>query len=63
MSEPFDEVWTFTDDEEDEHSYSCICETCIQNHPERDIFYGDGDYYDWEFDDTEASDSAGGDDE
>lgn len=41
------------DDDEDPFgectgAYDCLCETCLQNHPERDILYGDGDYYKWE---------------
>lgn len=31
--------WEIPDDEdgwEESHSLDCICETCIQNHPERD---------------------------
>lgn len=40
--------WADLDDDEDNyHSYNCICEDCLQNHPERDILYGDGDYFDW----------------
>ncbi len=39
------------DEEEDYHSYDCTCENCLQNHPERDILYGDGDYFDWGEDD------------
>lgn len=35
------------DEEEDYHSYDCTCEDCLQNHPERDILYGDGEYFDW----------------
>ena len=41
------------DEEEDYHSYDCTCEDCLQNHPERDILYGDGDYFDWGDDDEE----------
>ena len=44
------------DEDEEDHGYNCICETCIQNHPERDIFYGDGDFYDWEFDEDGSED-------
>ncbi len=35
----------FEEDDERGHSFDCICETCLQNHPERDILYGDGTYY------------------
>lgn len=35
------------DDDEAAHSLTCICEDCLQNHPERDILYGDGDFFDW----------------
>ena len=34
-------------EEEEYHSYDCTCENCLQNHPERDILYGDGEYFDW----------------
>jgi len=35
------------DEEEEYHSYDCTCEECLQNHPERDILYGDGNYFNW----------------
>lgn len=35
------------DEEEDYHSYDCTCENCLQNHPERDILYGDGTYFNY----------------
>lgn len=37
----FDEAW----DEEDEppHRYDCVCEDCVQNHPERWVLYGPDD--------------------
>lgn len=42
------EPWMPLDDEEEDyHSYDCTCEDCLQNHPERDILYGDGEYFDW----------------
>lgn len=42
------------DDEEDEyHPYNCICEDCLQNHPERDILYGDGTYFNYPNDDDD----------
>lgn len=34
-------------DDDECHPYDCTCEDCLQNHPERDILYGDGDYFDW----------------
>ncbi len=36
------------DEEEEYHPYDCTCEDCLQNHPERDILYGDGDYFNWD---------------
>lgn len=46
------------DDDPEYHPYNCTCEDCLQNHPERDILYGDGDYFDWGEDenDDEAED-------
>ena len=38
---------TQDDNEEDYHSFDCTCENCLQNHPERDILYGDGDYFNY----------------
>ena len=43
----FDE-WEDEDDGECSHMLGCQCETCLQNHPEWDILYGDGTYYDWD---------------
>jgi hypothetical protein len=42
--------WFAPDDDEEEeyHPYDCTCEDCLQNHPERDIIFGDGDYFNWE---------------
>lgn len=42
--------WYYWDDEErdeDNHLYNCTCESCLQNHPERDILYGDGNYFEY----------------
>jgi hypothetical protein len=53
----------FQDDEDEEpHSYNCVCETCIQDHPERDILYGDGSNYDWDWEQEQEppDDSAAG---
>ena len=30
------------------HSAECTCETCLQDHPERDILYGSGDNFYWD---------------
>lgn len=48
------------DEDADYHPYDCTCESCLQNHPERDILYGDGDYFDWgeESDDDPESEVA-----
>ena len=35
------------DDDDEVHSDNCTCESCLQNNPERDILYGDGEYFDW----------------
>ena len=35
------------DEEEEYHPYNYTCEDCLQNHPERDILYGDGEYFNW----------------
>jgi hypothetical protein len=45
------------DEEEDEkhHSYDCTCENCLQNHPERDILYGDGEYFNYPEDETDET--------
>jgi hypothetical protein len=34
--------WGFFEEQEEEmyHSWQCVCETCIQNHPEREILLG-----------------------
>ena len=50
-----DEVWANwayaqEDGDEGDHGYNCICETCLQNYPERDIEYGDGTYFKWDDD-------------
>lgn len=42
------------DEEEEYHPYNCTCEDCLQNHPERDILYGDGDYFNWGDNDEEV---------
>ena len=34
-------------DDDEYHGISCTCETCLQNHPERDVLYGTGEYFDW----------------
>lgn len=49
------------DDDEDEkhHSFDCICENCLQNHPERDILYGDGDYFTYPEDEEEDQKKCG----
>lgn len=42
--------WWYWDDkerDEDNHQYNCTCESCLQNHPERDILYGDGNYFEY----------------
>ena len=51
-SDDFDPAgdWWYWDDEErdeDDHQYNCTCESCLQDHPERDILYGDGNYFDY----------------
>lgn len=48
-------------DDEEDHNYDCICEECLQNHPERDILYGDGEYFNWDGmdDDFEEGDLNG----
>lgn len=40
---PYDEA----EEQEEYHSFDCICETCLQNHPERDLLYGDGTYFNY----------------
>ncbi len=52
MADDFDPAgdWWYWDDEErdeDNHQYNCTCESCLQNHPERDILYGDGEYFEY----------------
>lgn len=39
--------------DEEDHSFDCTCETCLQNHPERDILYGDGEYFNWDNEDQQ----------
>ncbi len=40
-------------EQEDFHAYDCICEDCLQTHPERDILYGDGEYFNWDEEEDE----------
>ncbi len=38
-------IYEYDLDEDEEHGYNCCCETCLQNHPERDALYNDSQYY------------------
>lgn len=40
-------------DDDMPHTLTCTCEDCLQNHPERDILYGDGNYFNWDNDEEE----------
>jgi hypothetical protein len=46
--DPFSyDLWGPSPDDDIPHSDTCTCETCLQNHPERDVLYSDGEYFDW----------------
>src|SRR5258708_4762795 len=38
-------IYEYDLDEDEENGYNCCCETCLQNHPERDALYNDSQYY------------------